>query len=77
MHNVKSAGRVVSAGLKWAAWWAVPVNLGVWYLAHQYATTFEGYAEPWSHLAGFVSHLDVESLMLDAVYIAWGTKAAS
>lgn len=75
MRYVRPRGRVVSAGSKWAPWWAVPVNIGLWYVVRQYTTTFEGFGQPWSHLARFVRDLRVEALMLGAVYVAWGTKS--
>ena len=75
MRHVKPRARVVAAGSKWAPWWAVPVNIGVWYIARKYVTTFEGFARPWSHLERFVPDFKVETLMLGAVYVASGTKS--
>lgn len=77
MRHVKHGGCVVAAGTKWAPWWAVPVNIGVWFRARQYITTFEGFSQPWSHLAPFVTDLQLESFMLGAVYVACGTKSGA
>lgn len=74
MRSVKQGGRVVAAGAKWAPWWAWPVNLGVWYGARQYTTTFEGFSCPWSHLGRYISGLQIESHLYGAMYVAWGTK---
>ncbi|MBI1885556.1 MAG: methyltransferase domain-containing protein [Chloroflexi bacterium] len=80
-RHVKPGGRVVAAGGKWAPWWALPLNLGFWYVARRYITTFEGYARPWSHLDRFVPDLRVESRPLGGVpggaYIAWGRVPAA
>lgn len=75
MRHVKPNGRVVAAGSKWAPWWAVPVNICVWYVVRQYTTTFEGLASPWTHLSRLVSNLQIEVVMLGSVYIASGTKS--
>jgi ubiquinone/menaquinone biosynthesis C-methylase UbiE len=55
VRALKPGGRVASFGAKWAPWWAVPVNLGVWAIARRYVTTFSGFRKPWSQLetAGF------------------------
>ncbi len=74
MRSVKQGGRVVAAGAKWAPWWVWPVNIGVWYGARQYTTTFEGFSRPWSHLDPYISGLQLESHLLGAMYVAWGTK---
>lgn len=75
MRSVKHGGRVVAAGAKWAPWWALPVNIGVWYGARRYTTTFEGFSRPWSHLASYVHDLQIEPHLHGAMYVAWGTKA--
>ena len=72
LRHVKPGGRVVAAGSKWASWWAVPVNVVLWYAARQYTTTFEGYRRPWSHLADLVPGLRVEPVLFSGGYVAWG-----
>ncbi len=77
MRYVKPKGRVGVVGWKWTPWWAVPVNIPLWFLVRRYVTTLEGFAKPWTHLVRFVPDLRVARAMLSAVYIAWGTKAES
>jgi SAM-dependent methyltransferase len=76
LGQVKRGARVVAGGTKWAPWWAVPVNLVVWSLAHGGVTTFEGFGRPWRHLAGFVPDLQVESVAGGGAYVAWGALPA-
>jgi len=71
--HVKPGGRVVSAGGKWAPWWALPVNIYMRRVARRYVTTFEGYGKPWSLLARYVPDVQVKSALFGAAYIAWGT----
>jgi hypothetical protein len=63
---------VASFGAKWAPWWAVPVNIGVWAIARRYVTTFSGFRRPWARLeaAGFV--LSIEEMAMGGAYLAWG-----
>lgn len=75
MRHAKQGARVVAAGMKWAPWWAVPVNLVAWRVARRAITTFEGFARPWSHLEHFAPDLHTEAMWLGAAYIAWGTVA--
>ena len=65
-------GRVAAVGPMWAPWWAVGTNLLVWYVTSDYVTTYEGFAEPWSHLAALVPGLEVERIDLAGEYFAWG-----
>jgi ubiquinone/menaquinone biosynthesis C-methylase UbiE len=78
MRSLKQGGRVVAAGTRWAPWWVWPVNIAVWYGARQYTTTFEGFSRPWSHLAPYLSGLQLELhrplRVLGTMYVAWGTK---
>lgn len=71
--HVKPGGRVVSAGGKWAPWWAFPVNIYMRRVARRYVTTFDGYGKSWSLLAGYVPDAQVKSALFGAAYIAWGT----
>ena len=73
VRHLKMGGRIVSAGGKWAPWWALPVNLVMWRASSRYVTTFEGFGRPWSHLGPYVPDLRVKSVLFGAGYIAWGT----
>jgi demethylmenaquinone methyltransferase/2-methoxy-6-polyprenyl-1,4-benzoquinol methylase len=66
-------GRVAAVGPMWAPWWAPAMNLLVWYVTSEYVTTFEGFSEPWSHLAELVPDLEVERIALAGEYFAWGS----
>jgi ubiquinone/menaquinone biosynthesis C-methylase UbiE len=76
-QHVKPGGRVVSAGGKWAPWWALPVNIYMRRVARQYVTTFEGYRKPWSLMTRYLPDLQVRSALFGAAYIAWGTLRLS
>jgi demethylmenaquinone methyltransferase/2-methoxy-6-polyprenyl-1,4-benzoquinol methylase len=71
--RLRPGGRVAAVGPMWAPWWAPAMNLLVWYVTSDYVTTFEGFSEPWSHLAELVPQLEVERLDLAGEYYAWGT----
>src|SRR6185295_10627365 len=66
-------GRVAAVGPMWAPWWAPAMNLLVWYVTSEYVTTFEGFSQPWSHLADLVPDLEVERIDLAGEYFAWGS----
>lgn len=66
-------GRVAAVGPMWAPWWAPAMNLLVWYVTSDYVTTFEGFSEPWSHLAELVPGLQVDRRDLAGEYFAWGS----
>ncbi len=68
-------GRVAAVGPMWAPWWAPAVNVLVWYVTSEYVTTFEGFSEPWSHLAALVPALEVERHDLSGQFFAWGKVA--
>ncbi|MFN2557585.1 MAG: methyltransferase domain-containing protein [Nitriliruptorales bacterium] len=73
--KVRPGARVVAAGPKWAPLWAMPVNVATWFVNLTFITTFEGFEQPWGHLARFVRELHVESLTeyLGGAYMARGT----
>ena len=75
MRSVKKGGRVVAAGSKWAPWRAWYVNIGVWYGARRYTTTFDGFSCPWSHLSPYLSGIEIELHLRGAMYVARGNKA--
>lgn len=72
-RHLKPGGRVVSAGGKRAAWWALPVNIVMFFISRRYITTFEGFARPWSLLKQYVPNLRVTPALFGAAYIAQGT----
>jgi demethylmenaquinone methyltransferase/2-methoxy-6-polyprenyl-1,4-benzoquinol methylase len=71
--RLRPGGRVAAVGPMWAPWWAPAVNLIVWYCTSPYVTTFEGFSEPWSHLAALVPGLEVQPEELWGRFFAWGT----
>lgn len=76
VDRVVAAGRagatVVAFGPCRARGWAAPVNLIVRPIARRYVTTFEGYDEPWSHLADAVPDLRIRRPFLGGTYLAVG-----
>jgi demethylmenaquinone methyltransferase/2-methoxy-6-polyprenyl-1,4-benzoquinol methylase len=74
MRSVTQGGRVVAAGSKWAPWRAWYVNIGVWYGARRYTTTFDGFSCPWSHLSRYLSGTEIELHLRGAMYVASGNK---
>ena len=72
IRHLKPGARVVACGLKWVVPWAIPANLLVWSAALHSVTSLEGLHAPWSWLATFTGPLEVETLLLGAVYIASG-----
>jgi hypothetical protein len=57
----------------WAPWWAVPVNLVVWFRSRSFITTFEGFGRPWTHLETMVEGLAVERMLFGSLYVVSGT----
>jgi ubiquinone/menaquinone biosynthesis C-methylase UbiE len=75
VRHLKSGARVVACGLKWAPPWAVPINLFVWGAALRSVSCLRGLDRPWSFLAERVRDLDVDELLLGAVFLARGIRA--
>jgi SAM-dependent methyltransferase len=75
LRHLAPGARVVASGLKWAPRWAWPVNLLVWPAALHSVTSLEGLHEPWSGLARLTGTLEVETMLLGAVYVAQGRLA--
>jgi len=67
VQHLKGGGRVAVVGTKWAPWWALPVNLRLWYTCRRGMTTYEGLGRPWSHLERLVPSLRV----VDRVFLGW------
>ena len=74
LRSLRHGGRVVACGVKWAPWWAWPIDIAVWYGARRYTTTFEGFSRPWSHLVRHISNLRMEMHLHGTMYVASGVK---
>lgn len=72
VRHLKPGARLVATGLKWTGGWALPANLLVLPAALRSVTSLEGLRQPWSRLADSIGPLDVETMLLGAVYIASG-----
>ena len=80
LRQLVAGGRVIAAGPKWTSWSrpdGVALNLSTWAMNRDYVTTFEGFARPWSHLAGLVDDLEVHEVFLGGGYIARARTASS
>ncbi|WP_309624317.1 methyltransferase domain-containing protein [Methylibium sp.] len=66
---------VVAAGLKWAAPWAWPTNLFVWAAALHSVSSMDGLDAPWTCLAARLENLQVQTMLMETVYIARGELA--
>jgi ubiquinone/menaquinone biosynthesis C-methylase UbiE len=73
LGQLRSGGRAVAIGGKWAPPWMPALNVAVFALHWPWTRTFEGFARPWSHMEQFVRDLQVETLALGAGFVAWGT----
>ena len=73
--HAKPGARVASLGYKWAPWWTGPWNYFIWNFTRYAITTREGFSKPWRPLERFVPDLQVETMSLGSMYIAWGTTA--
>jgi ubiquinone/menaquinone biosynthesis C-methylase UbiE len=70
--HLKPGARIVACGLKWTGGWALAANLFVLPAALHSVTSLEGLHEPWDKLAACVGPLQIQSLLLGAVYLASG-----
>ena len=75
LRHLRSGARLVACGLKWAPPWAVPVNVFVWGAALRSVSCLRGLDRPWSLLAERVPDLEIEEMLLGAVFLARGTRA--
>jgi demethylmenaquinone methyltransferase/2-methoxy-6-polyprenyl-1,4-benzoquinol methylase len=73
--HAKPGARVVALGYKWAPWWTGPWNYVIWNLSRCSVTTRENFGVPWRPLERFVPDLQVETMALGSMYVAWGTTA--
>jgi SAM-dependent methyltransferase len=77
ISHLRPGAQVVAGGAKWAPWWrpgSLPLNLFVWLLNRDYVTTFEGFAQPWSHLTRLLEKIEVEEVFGGGGFIATGTR---
>jgi hypothetical protein len=78
-RQAKAGARVAVAGMMWAPWWALPINLGTRRIAGRYLSTWEGFGRPWNLLPRWVPDLQVETIRFGWLYrrgrgfVAWGT----
>jgi demethylmenaquinone methyltransferase/2-methoxy-6-polyprenyl-1,4-benzoquinol methylase len=70
--SLAPGARVAAAGMKLGPWWAAPLNPLVRRRARPYMTTFEGLAEPWSLLVGYLDDFRWQSRNLGSGWIGWG-----
>lgn len=75
-QSAKPTARVLAVGVKWARWWAFPLNLSIWLLTRNVTTTHEGFRCPWDRLQHFVPDMRVRPVALGAHYIAQGTAGS-
>jgi len=75
MRHLKSGARVVASGLKWSSGWTVAANLFVLPAALRSVSSLEGLHQPWRGLEACAGPLDVQTILLGAVYIASGRVA--
>src|SRR5439155_19181413 len=76
LQLVKPGARLLVVGVKWAPWWALPVNLVIWRQTKSVTTSHEGFQRPWDILADLVPNLSVRSVNVGAEFISRGTTAA-
>lgn len=72
VSHLRPGGRVSAVGPMWAPWWAPVMNVLIWCYTSPYVTTYEGFEQPWSHLAALVPGLSVDRQELLGKYFAWG-----
>lgn len=73
IKQVKPGGRIAVGGMKFAPGRAPIRNRFIRTVASPYVTTFDGYDQPWLHLADLVPSLEVRETWWGAAYLAWGT----
>jgi SAM-dependent methyltransferase len=75
VRHLAPGARLVASGLKWAPRRAWPVNLLVWPAALRSVTSLEGLHAPWNRLGRLTTTLEIETMLLGAVYVARGGLA--
>jgi ubiquinone/menaquinone biosynthesis C-methylase UbiE len=77
LRHLRAGARIVAAGPKFVPWRgidALSMNLGTWWMNRACVTTFEGFAEPWSHLERLVDNLVVDEVFQGGGYVASGIR---
>jgi ubiquinone/menaquinone biosynthesis C-methylase UbiE len=74
LRHLKPRARLVACGLKWASPWALPINLFVWGAAARSVSSLQGLERPWTLLAERVDRLEVDELLMGAVFLAEGRR---
>jgi len=75
--HAKPGAHVASLGYKWAPWWTGPWNYFIWNFTRYAITTRANFSKPWRALERFVPDLQVETMSLGSMYIAWGGTATA
>jgi len=78
LDHVVAGGRVVAAGAKFVPagrWWASLLNPLVAEVNKPYVTSFEGFHEPWDHLAKRLDDLTVYVDPWQVTYVVSGFRA--
>ena len=70
LGSARAGAHVFVVGVKWAPWWAFPLNAALWILTRPVTTTHEGFARPWDILGELVADLHVQSLSGGTQFIA-------
>lgn len=70
-NAVRPDARIAFAGMKYAPWWAAPVNLIVRAKARPYMTTFEGLAAPWDLALSYLQGFEWAPVLFGTGYIGW------
>lgn len=76
LARLAPGARVVAAGLKWAPFWAWPLNALVWSAASYSVSSLEGLEAPWSLLAERLEGLELEAEWFGGAYLASGRLPA-
>jgi demethylmenaquinone methyltransferase/2-methoxy-6-polyprenyl-1,4-benzoquinol methylase len=72
LAHLRPGGRVVAAGLQWAPFWFVPMNLYVFGAALYSVTCLAGLDRPWARLAERLRDVQVCTVGAGGLYIASG-----
>jgi trans-aconitate methyltransferase len=74
--QLRPGGWVAAAGGRFGPRWMIGPNLLVKAAHHPYVRTFDGFDQPWRHLAELVPDLNVTTTALGLGYLALGRRAA-
>jgi len=73
LRHLRPGARIVATGLKWAAPGLTPWNLLVALHMMQSVTHYEGWQAPWQPLLERGAQLQVDTLVVDTIFVAHGT----